>query len=84
MTTIDKTSIIICDIYIPYERKGYMANESKTNMLTITEDNAFLKLKFNLLKHDHFTCKLAQIPNHNAKFCSTKIEISKRKIIIID
>ncbi len=35
-----------------------MANEPKTNMLTIIKDNDFLKLKINLLKHDHLLANL--------------------------
>lgn len=58
-----------------------MANDPKTNMLTITEDNNFLKLKINLLKHDHFTCKLAQIksPIIMQNFAIPKLKLVKRK-----
>jgi hypothetical protein len=62
-------------------KEGYMANDLKTNMHAIIEDNDFLKLKINLLKHDQFTCKLAQIksPIIMQNFAIPKLKLVKGK-----
>jgi hypothetical protein len=43
-----------------FERRGYMTNDPRNNLCTITKDNDFSKLK-SFLRHDHFACKLASI-----------------------
>jgi hypothetical protein len=45
---------------MPFERIGYITNDPRNNLCTITKDNDFSKLK-SFLRHDHFACKLAPI-----------------------
>jgi len=45
---------------MPFERRGYMTNDLRNNLSTITKDNDFSNLK-SFLRYDHFACKVAPI-----------------------